>query len=73
MTRAPYRVSMSAKPQHAIREHGPTGEFNTPHNGDRVAQIPCLVAETIASDGISAWDASPGGNAVDLPDEQVVG
>lgn len=73
VTGAPYRVSMSGKTQRAIWEHVPTGEFNTPHNGDRVAQIPCLVAETVASHGISAWAASPDGNAVDLPDEKVVG
>jgi len=73
VTRAPYRVSMSRKTQQAIWERVPTGEFNTPHNGDKVAQIPCLVAETVAPDGMFAWDTSSDGSAVDLPDEKVVG
>ena len=73
VTGAPYRVSISRKTQRAIWAHVPTGEFNTPHNGDTVAQVPCLVAETVASDGLYAWDSAANGNAVDLPDQQLVG
>ena len=73
VTGAPYRVSISRKTQRAIWAHVPTGEFNTPHNGDTVAQVPCLVAETVASDGLYARDSAANGNAVDLPDQQLVG
>lgn len=72
-TGAPYRVSISKATQRAIWQRVPTGEFNTPHNGEKVAQIPCVVAETVASDGLYAWDAQRTGNAVDLPNQQLVG
>jgi hypothetical protein len=74
VTSAPYRVSMSKKTQRAIWARLPTGEFNTPHGGSTVAQVPFPVGETVASAGLYAWDsASAPGNTVDLPRQQVLG
>jgi hypothetical protein len=73
VTSGPWRVSMSYKTQRAIWAQRPTGEFGTPHGGNTVAQVACLMAQTVASDGLYAWDSIPKGNAVDLPNEPLVG
>lgn len=74
VTSAPYRISISYHTERAIWAHIPNGEFNTPHGGNTVAQVPCRVAESVASDGLNAWDSIPAeGNAVSLRNEQLIG
>lgn len=74
VTGSPYRVSMSKRTERRIWAHLPDGEFNTPHEGATVSQVPCLVAETVSSNGLYAWDSDTAhGNTVELVDQRVVG
>jgi hypothetical protein len=74
MTASPYRVSMSKRTERRIWAHLPDGEFNTPHEGATVSQVPCLVAETVSGNGLYAWasKAAPG-NAIELVGQRLVG